>query len=261
MDYPYDDRIGLIIKSYMSVAKCIAVVRKYNPLAIGEIRRLIETEDYVYSCRYVDDATILRLLRNCLDELSENGATVEIREHGRVTTRDFISNLIESYYAIEEETRRTVEEEEFYESNFDGLISLMPFREIRCGEQSIFDHVDESFVVPPKVIAYLQTTKPLAVCFGVYKHPFKGTNLLGPYLYTDGEYYWDRDAWKYVVKYHVTLPQAFIDKVMSDVGTAFLKECENSGESWETIIAEWKKQPDSICLLPDDAGDYSLDDF
>ena len=62
MDYPYDDRIGLIIKSYESLAKCIAVIRKYNPLAIGEIKKLIETEAYVYSCRYVDDVIILQSL-------------------------------------------------------------------------------------------------------------------------------------------------------------------------------------------------------
>ena len=96
---------------------------------------------------------------------------------------------------------------------------------------------------------------------GVYKHPFKEKRLLGPYLYTDGEYYWDRDTWKYVLKYHVTLPQDFIDKVLSDKGTAFLEECAKSDNFWNKVIKNWKSQPDTLCLLPDDAGDSSIDDF
>ena len=142
-----------------------------------------------------------------------------------------------------------------------AMKKLMPFKEIKAGHESIYDHIDENFVVPKKVIAYLQTTQPHLVCMGLYKHPFKDKTLCGPYWYTDGEYIWDRDAWKYVLKYHVTLPQNFIDKVMSDEGTAFLEKCAESDNSWSKTIKEWKKQPNTLCLMPDDAGDLSLDDF
>ena len=107
----------------------------------------------------------------------------------------------------------------------------MPYKEIKGGEESIYDHVDETFAVPQKVIAYLQTTQPHVVCLGMYKHPFKEMELSGPYWYNDGEYCWDRDTWKYVLKYHVTLPQDFIDKVMSEKGTAFLDKCAGSDNS------------------------------
>ena len=142
-----------------------------------------------------------------------------------------------------------------------ALKNVMPFKEIKGGEESIYDHIDENFAVPKKVIAYLQTTQPHLVCMGLYKHPFKDTMLSGPYWYTDGEYYWDRDAWKYVLKYHVTVPQDFIDKVMSEEGTAFLEKCAQSNNSWSKIIGDWKKQPDSLCLMSDGAGDLSLDGF
>lgn len=112
-----------------------------------------------------------------------------------------------------------------------AMVNVMPYKEINGGEESIYDHVDENFTVPEKVIAYLQTTQPHLVCMGFYKHPFKDMQLCGPYWYTDGEYYWDRDAWKYVIKYHVTLPKQFIDKVMSDEGTVFLEKCAESDES------------------------------
>lgn len=96
---------------------------------------------------------------------------------------------------------------------------------------------------------------------GIYKHPFKDMELLGPYYYTDGEYCWDRDTWKYVVKYHVTLPQEFIDKVMSDRGTEFLELFYKSDESWGKEIGKLKERPNTVCLLPEDAGDSSLEDF
>lgn len=142
-----------------------------------------------------------------------------------------------------------------------AMINVMPYKEINGGEESIYDHVDENFVVPEKVIAYLQTTQPHLVCLGLYQHPFKDMQLCGPYWYSDGEYYWDRDAWKYVVKYHVTLPQKFIDKVMSDEGTAFLEKCSKSDASWAKKIQELKECPNTLCLLPENAGDYALDDF
>lgn len=141
------------------------------------------------------------------------------------------------------------------------MINVMPYKEIHGGKESIYEHIDENFTVPEKVITYLQTTQPFCVAMGLYKHPFKDIQLCGPYFYTDGEYYWDRDAWKYVLKYHVTLPQKFIDKVLSDEGSAFLAKCAASDESWAKRIEYWKKQPNTLCLLPNDAGDLSLDNF
>ena len=143
------------------------------------------------------------------------------------------------------------------------MVCISPFAEIHCGDESIFDFVQEGYIVPKKVIAYLQTTKPYMMCPGIYEHPFiKGKNLLGPYMYTDGHYWWECDTWKYVVKYHVTLPQEFIDHVMSDEGTEFLKQCELDGDSWTERIEDWKNSEENgMCLLPDDAGDMGLEDF
>lgn len=147
------------------------------------------------------------------------------------------------------------------ERRLAAMISVMPYKELCDGTESIYDHIDDSFAVPDKVIAYLKTTHPHMVRMGIYKHPFKDAELLGPYWYTDGEYYWDRDAWKYVLKYHVTLPQAFIEKVMSEEGTRFLKKCAESDESWAKAIRSFKSQPGTLCLMPDDAGDLALEEF
>ncbi len=142
------------------------------------------------------------------------------------------------------------------------MICISPYKELQTGCESIYDHVRDEYTVPERVIAYLRTTQPYLMSPGVYKHPFKPeTKLLGPYLYTDGKYCWDRDTWKYVLKYHVALPQDFVDHVMSDEGKVYLERFGVQPGSWSDVIEDWKAQKDRIYLLPNDAGDTSLDDF
>ena len=97
---------------------------------------------------------------------------------------------------------------------------------------------------------------------GIYEHPFKpGYRLLGPYQYTDDKFSWDRDTWKYVVKYGLTLPQEFIDHVLSPAGIQFLEEFRRTTPSWEGVICSWKDQAGTLCLLPDNAGNEDLENF
>ena len=142
------------------------------------------------------------------------------------------------------------------------MICLTPFIELGCGDKSIHDFVQEDYSVSDEVIAYLRTTQPYMMSPGIYEHPFKpGERLSGPYLYTDGKHYWDRDTWKYVVKYHVTLPQEFIDYVMSEEGTAFVNHFIDKCDSWSDKIKEWKKKKGVLSFLPDNAGEKELEDF
>lgn len=145
----------------------------------------------------------------------------------------------------------------------NNLICLTYYKELgRNGTESIKDHIQEGYTVPDKVIAYLQVGEPMAVCCGIYEHPFKrDCTLLGPYIYTDWKYSWDRDTWKYVVKYGLVLPQDFIDHVMSDEGTHFIEKRLKEENSWSTVIKQWKQQKGCLCLMPDNAGDIDLDKF
>ena len=102
MKYENDDNIGLVIVSYDSFAKCISVIRKYNPVSISEIKKRIETKKYVLDCRYTSTSGV-RKIRRCYDELTKNGVVVEIYEHGDLTSREFISNLLGMYQEIERE--------------------------------------------------------------------------------------------------------------------------------------------------------------
>ena len=143
---------------------------------------------------------------------------------------------------------------------------LTPYKELRPSssslERSIYDYIKEDYSVPDKVIAYLHAGQPAYMCPGVYKHPFKnGETLLGPYVYTDGYYTWDRDTWKYVIKYRLTLPEAFIDHVMSEKGTAFIAQRIDESEEWSDVIKAWKKREGFMCMLPDNAGEIELENF
>ena len=161
----------------------------------------------------------------------------------------------------EVKTDRNIANKKFVEE-VEKKTCLSPFRELHFGDKSIHDYVQEGYSVPEKVIVYLRTTKPFMMCPGIYEHPFKpGKKLLGPYYYTDGIHFWDRDLWKYVLKYHVTLPDEFVEYVMSGAGDAFLESFYKNPDSWTNVIRNMKKQEKGICLLPDDAGEIDLSDF
>lgn len=141
-------------------------------------------------------------------------------------------------------------------------VCLTPFKELRLGSESIYDWVEEGYAVPAKVIAYLKTTEPDIMSPGIYEHPFKpDTRLLGPYCYTDGHFWWDRDAWKYTAKYHVRLPQEFVEYVMSGAGDDFLREYLPDASSWFQHIEDSYGDAAHGNFLPEDAGDIDIEDF
>lgn len=142
------------------------------------------------------------------------------------------------------------------------MVCLTPFEELRLGDASIHDWVEEGYGVPDKVLAYLKTTEPYMMSPGIYEHPFKpGERLLGPYCYTDGHFWWDRDCWKYTTKYHVRLPQEFVDYVMSGEGDEFLESHAPDDSSWFNRIEDNYGDAPHGNFLPQDAGNLDLEDF
>ena len=108
--YPLN-KIGLVITSTESIAKCVSIIRKYNSLSISEIKSAIENRNYVYDCSATNTSGI-RKVRKCYDELIKAGISVEIYDElGDLTTRELISNLIGSYREIEKETQADIDAE------------------------------------------------------------------------------------------------------------------------------------------------------
>ena len=111
--------VCLKIKEYSSIAKCVSILRKYNPVPMSEIRNAIESNAYVLSYKYTSDSG-LRKIRKCYDELLKNGIVAEIYEHDSLTTREFISNLLNTYNEIDQETQDMIDDEVAAEGGDDN---------------------------------------------------------------------------------------------------------------------------------------------
>ncbi len=111
MDYEYTVGIlGLRIKTTSSMAKCISIVRKYNPISMSDIKSAIESGNYVFTTTVISHSGV-RTLRKCYDELIKCGADVEILERDKPIAREQVSNLVSSHRQIEREVRTQVDEE------------------------------------------------------------------------------------------------------------------------------------------------------
>ena len=94
------DNIGIKIKSNDKIAKCISIIRKYTNISIGEIKAKIINNEYVMVCGYTDEAGIKSIVE-AYKEVTSLGVDAVIYEHDRVTTIDFLINLIDMYGDIE----------------------------------------------------------------------------------------------------------------------------------------------------------------
>jgi hypothetical protein len=94
------DNIGIKIKSNDKIAKCISIIRKYTNLSIGEIKAKIINNEYVMVCGYTDEDGIKSIVE-AYKEVTSLGVDAVIYEHDRVTTIDFLINLIDMYGDIE----------------------------------------------------------------------------------------------------------------------------------------------------------------
>lgn len=90
------DKIGIKVIGNSKIAKCISSIRKYTNLSIGEVKDKIINNDYVIVCGYTDEDGIKNILK-AYEEIKRLGVNVEIYEHDRITTIDFIMNLTEMY--------------------------------------------------------------------------------------------------------------------------------------------------------------------
>ena len=110
----YDDfeigEIGIKIKNAPSMAKCISIIRKYNPVSMGEIKKNIESDNYVLTCSYISHPGV-RKIRKCYDELRKAGIEADLYEDDELTDRELISNLISSHRQTEREVREQVDAE------------------------------------------------------------------------------------------------------------------------------------------------------
>ena len=163
---------------------------------------------------------------------------------------------------LEENQKRIDEARLSGEWEDEFRINIMPYVELQSGEESIHDHIDPDQVVPEEVIEYLKHGEFRLVCMGIYPHPFEpDVRLCGPYWYGDDKYEWDRDAWKYASKYHVELPQEFIDHVLSEDGQKWLEEHKDLEPGQGHKALGKMVEGHGLNLTPKNDGDVPIDKF
>lgn len=185
----------------------------------------------------------------------KNGRSVAVKSIGNGESGEiFIENTslipYEGGVSIEEYQRRL------------KIIDLTPYKEIHCGMESIYDNVEEGYSVPDKVILYLRTNDNLCAAPGIYEHPFiSGKNLFGPEISSDDIYAWERETWKYVLKYGLKLPKSFIDYVMSEKGTKYIENHAKMDEIFAEILKKYEEDPKNLTVYVEGENGVPYDEF
>ena len=92
------DTVGIKVISRNEINRCIKILRKYCKLSIGEIKEAIISNNYVVG-GIKGIVNIIKLYK----ELCDNNIQTQLYEHERITNVEFLENLVETYYEINEE--------------------------------------------------------------------------------------------------------------------------------------------------------------
>ena len=102
-----DKNVGLKIITSNISADLIKIIKKYRSDSISTIKNDITNNRYVIGCSYSGDYDNFHNLIKCYDDLIESGYYVELYEHERKTTIDFLKNWFDSMT----DTRKQTEED------------------------------------------------------------------------------------------------------------------------------------------------------
>lgn len=90
----------------------IMIIREYynNEKSISKIKELIDSNNYIAICDYIDKSGIEKILE-LYSKLKNEDIKCELYEHDTKTTTEFLNNLLESYNQTEREVEEDIESE------------------------------------------------------------------------------------------------------------------------------------------------------
>ena len=102
--------IGIKIIDNDITAKNVMLIRDYynNEKSISDIKELIESNDYIAVCDYIDKSGIEKILELYF-KLCNEGINCELYEHDVKTTTELLNNLLESYRQIEKDVEEEID--------------------------------------------------------------------------------------------------------------------------------------------------------
>lgn len=106
---------GLKVSGVVADVKVIKTLRTVNSSnSISEIKRKIQENDFIYTCSCIDYQGISMML-SLFYQLQKQKVSLEIYEKDgdnlRLTTTDFLKNLLNSYSEIGRYMRRIIDKE------------------------------------------------------------------------------------------------------------------------------------------------------
>lgn len=100
--------IGIKVNGKNLPAKGIMIIRKYKNMSISEIKQIVESDQYMMTCDYIDNHGI-KLILKIYKELKSEGINCSLFEHNNPTSPEFLRNLSGSYTEIEKEVEEEME--------------------------------------------------------------------------------------------------------------------------------------------------------
>ena len=98
--------VGLKLESSVFTATMAKIIRKYQELPISQIKQIVSNNDYVYKCDIIR-ANGIKTLSHVKKDLSKERINSYIYVEGKLTSEEYLNNLLVSYKQTEEQ----VEEE------------------------------------------------------------------------------------------------------------------------------------------------------
>lgn len=108
--------VGLKLESSVFTATMAKIIRKYQELPISQIKQIVSNNDYVYKCDIIR-ANGIKTLLHVKKDLSKEGINSYIYVEGKLTSEEYLNNLLVSYKQTEEQVEEEMDIEALLEDD------------------------------------------------------------------------------------------------------------------------------------------------
>ena len=98
------------IKADRFTAGVAKLMRSYEEVSISEIKRRIESGEYLYECDFIDGKGVSRLL-GLYEQLTAQGIGCTLFDHGKPSDIQFLRNWVESCRGVAADTEIDMDRE------------------------------------------------------------------------------------------------------------------------------------------------------
>ena len=86
------------------------LMRGYEEVSISEIKRRIESGEYLYECGFINAKGVSRILE-MHEKLTAQGVGCTMYDHGKPSDEQYLRNWVESCRGVAEEVERDIDRE------------------------------------------------------------------------------------------------------------------------------------------------------